>query len=440
MTKWLAIGIDQALQITLDTIMPLGNETVQVISSAGRIAGCDLCAEVDSPSIDASLKDGYAVKSVDIENASPDNPVRLSFAGSAAAGDGREQSLKNGEAIRILTGAEIPAGADAVLAEEFVDWPVISEKKIGCPVVREDNCNSSTTALEGSTEEIPSFIYALNCAEPGRNIMPKATDVAKGQVLVSRNQQISSGYAGLLAAAGVNNISVFRQPRVSLIATGDEIVAPGQPLPRGKLYASNMVTLASLCKYYGMQTSLMTAKDSAKAICSAIEKSLGCSDALITSGGAWTGDRDLVATVLSDMGWQQHFHRIRIGPGKAVGFGILEGKPVFILPGGPPSNLMGFLQIALPGLLKLAGYSHPGLQRRSVKLASDLHGRDSGWTQFIFGVLERPKNDVLIQSIFRPLHQKGRLQTMAEANAVAAIPEGKTLIKEGSVIQVQLLP
>ena len=109
---------------------------------------------------------------------------------------------------------------------------------------------------------------------------------------------------------------------------------------------------------------------------------------MITSGGAWTGDHDMVAQVLEGLGWKEVFHRIRIGPGKAVGFGMLNNKPVFILPGGPPSNLMGFLQIALPGLLALSGHANPGLPRINARLASELRESDLDWTDFFFGTLE----------------------------------------------------
>jgi molybdopterin molybdotransferase len=176
-------------------------------------------------------------------------------------------------------------------------------------------------------------------------------------------------------------------------------------------------------------------RDEADLIFDTLQHYVSKADAVITSGGAWTGDRDLVAQILERLGWQQVFHRIRIGPGKAVGFGTLQEKPIFILPGGPPSNLMGFLQIALPGLLKLAGYQCCGLPMLNVRLACQLTGRFADWTQFIYGTLE-PSPDL---TIFHPLEGKSRLRSMAEAQAVAAIPEGQTVLPAGAVIQAQLL-
>ena len=142
-----------------------------------------------------------------------------------------------------------------------------------------------------------------------------------------------------------------------------------------------------------------------------------------------------MAQILQRLGWKQIFHRIRIGPGKAVGFGMLDQRPIFILPGGPPSNLMGFLQIALPGLLKLSGHGQTGLPYIRVKLATDLRGRFADWTQFIYGQLDRQGDT----TIFHNLRNKSRLRSMAEATAIVAIPEGQTLLPAGSVTDAQLL-
>jgi molybdopterin molybdotransferase len=228
---------------------------------------------------------------------------------------------------------------------------------------------------------------------------------------------------------------VFRNPVVAIIGTGDEIVAPGRLLPDGKLYASNVVTLAGWCNRYKMRTHLTIVDDDRLDIVSALERLSVETDAIITSGGAWTGDHDMVATVLEELGWKEIFHRIRIGPGKAVGFGMLNEKPVFILPGGPPSDFMGFLQIALPGLLALSGHANSGLPGITAKLSSEIRGKDPDWTDFVFGVLEF--DDAL--PTFYPLKQKSRLSSIAQATALASIPEGRDSLPEGSVIPVQLL-
>jgi len=405
MISWLPMGFEEALRITLETITPLGKETIPLAQATGRILAHPLISTIDSPSIDASLKDGYAVVSGDLASACPETPVHLSLVGTVAAAGGEQtQRLLPGTAMRILTGAEIPQGADAVLAEEFTD-------------------------VSGN------ILVARNSAGVGRNIMPRGTDVKKGQCIAQKGDTIIPGLAGISAASGFSEMSVFKRPRVAIIATGDEVVAPGKPLPQGKLYASNMVTLSAFCQQWGMETVLFIAKDDPREIRNVLEKAMDHSDAILTSGGAWTGDRDLVAKTLLELGWKKAFHRIRIGPGKAVGFGMLDQKPVFILPGGPPSNLMGFLQIAFPGLRALAGYQRPGLPTMRAALASDLRGRDSEWTQFVFGMIDLEGDTPL----FRSLGQKGRLQSMAKATAIASIPEGAMGISQGTMINVQIL-
>ncbi len=404
MVRTLPVGLEEALKLTLEHVQPLGNERIELLEGLNRAVAVLMKALVDSPSIDASMKDGFAVISQEVAHATKDAPVRLELAGHMAAGSDREISVKPGATVRVLTGAKIPPGANAVVSEEFT---------------------------QADDHKVTFFIHA----EPGRNVLPRGSDVAVGQTIAEPGQVLTPGLIGFLAAAGHRRVEVVRRPRVSIIATGDEVVAPGAPLPDGKLYASNMTTLGGWCRRYGLATHLSIVKDEAEDIYNALASAAERSDAIVTSGGAWTGDRDLVAQILQRLGWKQIFHRIRIGPGKAVGFGMLDQRPIFILPGGPPSNLMGFLQIALPGLLKLSGHGQTGLPYIRVKLATDLRGRFADWTQFIYGQLDRQGDT----TIFHSLRNKSRLRSMAEATAIVAIPEGQTLLPAGSVTDAQLL-
>ncbi len=404
MLRSLPLGLDDALKLTLERIHPLPTQQLALLDSLGRSLAADIHARVDSPSINASLKDGYAVISSDVKAASKDRSLDLKLAGRICAGETHQTRVVPHTTVRVLTGAKIPPGADAVLSEEFT------------------TANSDT-------------ITVYNTAEPGRNILARGSDVAEGQVVAAKGSLVTPGLAGILAAAGHSEVAVVRSPAVAVIATGDEVVAPGRPLPEGKLYASNLTTLAGWCRRYAMPTHLAVVKDDPDAIRRALQQQVEQVDAIITSGGAWTGDRDLVVQILQQLGWQQIFHRIRIGPGKAVGFGILKEKPVFILPGGPPSNLMGFLQIALPGLLKLMGHGQTGLPLGNVQLAAELSSRFSDWTQFIYGRLEKEHH----LPRFHPLTGKSRLRSMAEAQAVVAIPEGKTVLPANAVVAAQLL-
>jgi len=401
--KSMSLGLKDALRLTLEGINPLPAENVPLVDSVDRVAASDLYALVDSPSMDSSRKDGYAVLAHEVADATVENPVRLRLLGSMAAGGDSDIRVKPGATVRVLTGARIPTGADAVVAEEYV-------KKGNNDVL------------------IEAF------AEP-KNILRRGSDVALGKCILRTGRHISPVMAGLLAAAGHSMVPVFRNPFVGIIGTGDEIVEPGKPLTEGKLYASNITTLAGWCNRYKMKTRMAIVKDDHAALLSAVKVMADETDVVITSGGAWTGDHDMVAQILKELGWKEIFHRIRMGPGKAVGFGMLDKKPVFILAGGPPSNLMGFLQIALPGLLALSGYATPGLPVINARLASELGEGESDWTDFFFGTLEL--NDGLPD--FYPMKKRSRLNSIAEATAVASIPEGQDCLPAGSVIYVQLL-
>jgi molybdopterin molybdotransferase len=404
MIRTLPLGLEDALKLTLEQTHPLAAIRVELLDGLNLALSEDTLAKVDSPSIDASLKDGYAVISSEVQGATRECPVRLKLAGKVFAGDNQETRVARGTAVRVLTGAKVPPGANAVVSEEY-----------------------TTTEEDG--------VMICIDAEPGRNILPKGTDVAVGRIVAEKGRLVTPGLAGIMAAAGHKHVTVVRSPLVAIIATGNEVVAPGQPLPEGKLYASNMTTLGGWCRRYGMQVHLGVVKDEPDEIYRVLGHQADTADAIVTSGGAWNSDRDLVAQVLERLGWKQAFHRIRIGPGKAVGFGLLKDKPVFILPGGPPSNLMGFLQIALPGLLKLAGHRWTGLPITNVRLAAELRGRYADWTQFLYGTLTK-EGDV---PTFHYIKDKSRLRSMAEAQAVVAIPEKETVLPAGKIVAAQLL-
>jgi molybdopterin molybdotransferase len=303
-----------------------------------------------------------------------------------------------------MTGAAVPPGADAVVSEEF-------------------------------TKDEGVIISVFNYAEKGRNIIGRGTDVYTGQCVAKKGVPLSPGDVGQIAAGGHSMVSVVRNPMVALISTGDEVIAPGHPMSEGKVYASNMATHAAWCRRYGMKTYSKVVNDNAEEIASALESFFGISDVIITSGGAWTGDRDMVHKILGQLGWKFIFNRIRMGPGKAVGLGMRDNKPAFVLPGGPPSNLTGFLQIAFPGLMKMAGYNKPGLPLRMVRLASDIRVRSIDWTQFIYGILQARDGEL----IFHALENESRLQSMAMAQCVISVPEDVGFYHAGTLVMAQIL-
>jgi molybdopterin molybdotransferase len=398
------IGLEEALSKVLGTLERPSPVDLPVDEVCDLIAAEDLFAVADCPSATSSLKDGYAVVSKDIEEVSKDHPVKLRVTGMSAAGDSTSGAVEPGSAIKVLTGARLPQGADAVISIEF-------------------------------TREQANQVLCLKNAEPGRNVLSRGTDVETGDLVVSKGEMLTPALTGLLAAGGVYQVPVFPSPRVAIVATGDEVVAPGGPLKPGQLYASNLVTLNSWLRHFGFPVKSRVVKDNPKEIRRIFTSMLSDADALLTSGGAWKSERDLTVRVLDEMGWELIFHRVRMGPGKAVAMGMLDEKPVFCLPGGPPSNEMAFLQLALPGLFQIAGRSPIPFGIKKVRLASGVGG-DFTWTQFYQAILERRGEEWWGV----PLKMKSRIQSQARAKALIKVPEGVDRIEAGDMIEVQVLP
>lgn len=393
------IGFGRASDLAVENIAPLGTEIVSASDLVGRVCAQDVIALIDYPSSDSSLKDGYAVVSQDVDAASVSSPVRLSVEGMVGAGDECTATVSNGTTVRVLSGSPIPRGADAVLAEEFVE--------VG-----------------------PGHIEAMACAEQGRNILFKGDEIENGEILAHAGQVLTPSKISLVVAGGLNKISVFRRPIVGLLATGNEVLLPGKVPETGKLFASNLVLQQAWLRSRSLETIIRHAGDSLEELTATVESMLSNCDVLLTSGGAWKGDRDLIVKALDMLGWDPVFHRVRIGPGKAVGMGFLGGKPIFCLPGGPPSNEIAFLMLAFPAVLQMAGCRGLPYPRLTGILAEEVGGQED-WTQVIHCRAERRGSEIHLL----PLNRKQRLRTMARADGLVLVLEGVTSIPAGSSVE-----
>jgi molybdopterin molybdotransferase len=397
------ISFDEALDLTLAHVSPGEAEILPLDRLTGKILAEDMIAKVDSPSVTTARKDGYAVVSSDLAAATNKSPVELVLVGHLSAGDIADFQITGGQAVRVTTGAPLPKGADAVLSEEFC-------------------------------EQFEDTILAHNTAEKGRNILKRGTDIRQQETVAAKGEKLSPALIGLLASAGLDRTLVHRAPKVAVIASGDEVVAPGSPLPEGKLYASNMIEICSWLSFYGLSYFAVLVGDDKLEIHNAITAQLSEADVFITSGGAWGSERDLILDVVEDLHWQGVYRRVRMGPGKPVGFGLLENKPFFILPGGPPSNEMAFLQLALPAIMKMKGEASFSFPRVQAQLAETVEGHKD-WTQFIHARLEKSKNQLIV----KPAKLKSRLISMARKEALIIIPEGWEEWNAGEIIEIQLL-
>jgi molybdopterin molybdotransferase len=397
------VGFSEALDLSLAAIACKDAEKLPLSQLTGRILAENIDATVDCPSLNTSRKDGFAVISEDLHTATPQNPVELTLVGSLCAGDLPGLVLKTGQAIKVTTGAPIPESAGSVISEEFCQQQSMS-------------------------------IICSNTAETGKNILKRGTDVKTGDRIAAVGDRVSPAMIGLMAAAGAAGATVYKPPRATVIASGDEVIAPGNPLPEGKLYASNMVELCAWLSAYGIPFAFEIVADKKEDIRRAIERHLPDTDIFITSGGAWGSEKDLIIKVVDSLNWEGIYHRVRMGPGKPVGFGLLQNKPFFVLPGGPPSNEMAFLQLALPVIMKMTGDNSSVFPLIPACLGEAVSG-DKDWTQFIHARLEKRENQLYVF----PFKLRSRLQSMARKDAIITIPEGRKAFKVGEIIDVQIM-
>ncbi len=399
------IGFQDALDQVHSKVFPSGIEELDLSLCVGRIVAEDLIARVDNPSSDVSLKDGFAVRSEDVAQASLQRPVRLRVIGSVFAGSQFKDIVSPYCAVRICSGSPVPAGADAVVSDEFC-------------------------------EEASSEVYVTAVAEAGRNVLNAAEDIKAGTVIVEKGQLLLPGCLGLVAAAGISKVKVYRRPKVAIVAVGDEVVAPGRRLQAGQLYASNLVTIGAWLAAFGIPYDTSVVGDNEDVIRQELLRWLPDADAILTSGGAWGSERDLVVRTLDELSWDKLFHHVRMGPGKPIAFGLLKGKPVFCLPGGPASNEMAFLQLALPSLMRMAGLGKHVLQTVSARLTQDVQSRNKEWAEFKRATLSYDSEG---NYTVMPYQSKSRLQSIADSACLLCIPEGVETLKTGEVVSVQIL-
>jgi molybdopterin molybdotransferase len=395
------IGYGDAFHLVCESVPLMGTEELPLDSCIGRIVFEDLTARVSYPGNDVSLKDGFAVRSEDVAAATPERPVQLKVSGFVFAGSGVEGKVSPGCAVKICAGGSIPPDSDAVVSSEFC------------------------------VEEMPGRVYITADAERGRNVLPAGGEIKAGATIATSGEALRPGALGLAAAAGISRVRVFRSPRAAVIG-----VAPGCRLDQGQLYASNIVTVGAWLTSFGVSHDSAIVKDDAEEIKRAMFKCLPRTDVFLTSGGAWGSERDLVVTVLRQLGWQEIFHRVRMGPGKGIAFGLWQGKPVFCLPGGPASNEMAFLQLALPGILRMGGDKRHPLQTVSARLTEDVKRRNRAWTEFKEAALfQDPEGKYQVKLYGK----RSRLQAIDRAQGLVCIPEGLDSLKSSQIVPVQVL-
>jgi molybdopterin molybdotransferase len=371
---------------------------VPLHKALGLVCAADVFATHNCPTVDSSLKDGFAVVSSDIADASPDNPVTLPVTGSLTAGEDIEGfRVTMGTALRIMTGAALPPGATSVLASEFA--------------------------------QVAGGVVSIRAnARVGLNILRKGSDIVQGQRVLAKGDLLGPAHLGLLAAAGVKEVLCYPLPRVAIAATGSELVWPGDPLTEGKVAASNMIIAAAELQVLGITASTVLLRDHLDHLEEHFRHLIPQVDMLITCGGVLDGDKDLTLGAMAQVGMDKIFHRVRIGPGKGACMGRVGKTIVFNLPGGPPSNHVALILLALSGVRRLMGCTHCLPPKRQVFVTKGLVGQKD-WTQLVYGKVQYDNGSLYAV----PLNDMRRLEAMATANALIEIPEGCTAIQENSL-------
>ena len=351
--------------------------------------------------------DGYAVRAVDVAWASADQPVSLPVVATVAAGAAADIEVGPGQAVRIMTGAPLPPGADAV---------VMVERTRGGPDA--------------------TMVEVLEAVPTGHHIRAAGSDIAPGQLVVPKGTLLGPAHLGVLASVDVRRPVVIPRPRLGVISTGDELVDDGRPLAPGQIRESNRPMLVALARSYGIDAiDLGTVADDRAVLSAALVDAAATCDAVATSGGVSMGDFDLVKVVLgelADMRWMQ----VAIRPAKPFAFGVLDGTPVFGLPGNPVSSLVSLSLLGVPGLRRLAGRADLDLPRVAAVAGPGLGRRPDGRTAYQRVVCRWVDGRLHAHPVVgQGSHQ---LASAADANALAELPDGDG-VAEGAELTVVLL-
>ena len=324
------LELDDALGRILDSIKRLPAEAVAVADAHGRFAAQSGCALVDLPLFDNSAMDGYALRAEDTVSARREKPIRLRLIGEIPAGTTPNVRVEAGSCVRIFTGSAMPEGADAVIMQE-------------------------DTAADGETKD---GMLCFDSVKPWENIRLRGEDLKKGAAVFTKSERLGAGTIALLAALGIGRIEVSRRPTVGLLATGNELLEPGEPIQPGKIYESNRAMLIEPLRRAGaIPQSYMLVRDDLAQTCRALEQAFSECDAVITTGGVSVGEHDLVKKAFERLGGRLEFWRVAIKPGKPFVFGQWKGKLLFGLPGNPVSAFVTFLTLVRPALLHWQGAS-----------------------------------------------------------------------------------
>ncbi len=396
----------RAQEIVLAAAAPLGCEKVGLLDALDRVLGEDIVAPRDNPPWNNSAMDGFAVRWEDIKKEHDiTRPAELTVVEDVPAGQVAAKTVGPGEAIRIMTGAPLPDGADTVVRVEF-------------------------------TEPSGTGVRIFQPEPRNANIRPKGEDVKEGERIISRGTQLRPAELGMLAILAKSFVPVHQRPRVAILSTGDELADLDEKFDENKIVNSNSYGIAAAVQEAGgIPLLLGIARDAPEALKEKIAQGLGC-DILVLSGGVSMGDYDFTKAVFAELGADMHFWKLAIRPGQPLAFGSIRGKLAFGLPGNPVSSMVTFEQLVRPAVMKMGGHRH--VARPVVRAAfQERFSKRPDRRHFLRGILEH-KNGTLTVRTTGP-QGSGILTSMVKANGLIDIPEDVEHVNPGDTVHVQVL-
>ena len=413
------LTVEEALKRILSFFEPLEPVRVPIAEAGGMVTSEDLISHLDVPPMDNSAMDGYAVQSQSVSGAAARTPATLRVVGKLAAGDLPTTRVGPGTAIRIMTGAPVPPGADAVVPFEETD------------------------EVERRLKALPlEEISVMHPVDPGSNVRQAGRDLTRGKTVLGRGSVIGPSQVGLLASLGHATVRVHRRPVVAVLSTGDELVEPGLPLPEGRIYDSNGAGIsAAVQEAGGMPRQIGTARDDLESVNAKIDEGID-SDMLITSAGVSKGDFDMVKDVLTRRGSMQ-FWSVRMRPAKPLAFGLLSASdgsgrtvPHLGLPGNPVSALVAFEQFGRMAIAKMLGRDPAMRPRVRAVLTDHIHNTDG---RRVYARAVVTKRDGRYYASLTGDQSSNLLTSMAAANGLAICPEDIEIKQAGDEVDVLML-
>ncbi len=400
------ISFEEAQKLIEKNNPPMQKEPTSILEALGCVNAMNVRSPLALPCFDNSAMDGFVLRSKDTLGASAEHPIALNIRGAIKAGDGAALSLGKKETYRIMTGARILRGGDAVLAKEHA-------------VLRNEH------------------LLVIAPVPEGRNIRFRGEEIRKNEFVLPRGSVINPGTIGFLASMGMTEIVVYKKPRISLVATGSELMPPGVPLRPGRIYDSNTSMIQAALENMRIRPEFVRRLNDKPAIIrKVIDFALRSSDVLIFMGGVSVGDHDYVKDVLGQAGVKTVFWKVSQKPGKPLYFGVKNNRLIFGLPGNPASVFTCFYEYVYPAIRRFMGHKYPGLSSEKLRLKEALK---PDLEKYLFLKSRREHGE---HKTVTPLgrQRSHMISALCEADSLVVVPNSEKMIDKGEDVLVHALP